>query len=412
MAKNRAARRLTDRTIAAIKAPPAGQVEIRDDVGPGLHLRIAAGGARTWSVRYSPKGAARRRATIGSYPGLSLAAARAKAYEIAAAAKRGEDLPASDAAQLEEARAAAARPGTVAELLRRYVADYAKANQRRWQLTERMFDLHVIPRLGDKLAVDLRRADVIELLDELRTAKKLAAQVNRVRSQLVAALNWAVDRNFLPGNPAASVRRLRQVETARARVLSDDELATLWRAAVKLGYPSGDLVRFLILTGQRRDEVRGLPWSELRESGAIWLLPAARNKSRRDHELPLPEAARALLAGAPRRGAFVFSARGGKPYAGMKRLKQILDRETKITGWVLHDIRRTVRSRLGEMGIPREIAQRVLNHARPGLDRVYDRGVYHDQVAKALEAWAQRVLRLVDGAANVVEMRPASAIVR
>ncbi len=400
----RAARNLTDRLLAALKPPAAGRRVLTDAAAPGLTMRVTAKGERTWAVRYSPKGTGQQWATLGSYPGMKLAEARTEALAIASAAKKGIDMPAEQARTRDEARRAEGRPATVSDLLRRYVADYCKANQRRWPLTERMFDSHVIPEIGDKALTELRRADVVELLDELRNGKKLAAQVNRVRSQIIAALNWAVEREFLPGNPAAAIKRVKGIEQPRARILTDGELRAIWNAADGVGYPGGAFVKLLILTGQRRDEVRCLPWTELRENGAVWLLPGARNKSKRDHLLPLPQAARDVLEGATRTGAFVFSANGKKPYAGQKRLKEILDRESGVHGWTLHDIRRTVRTRLGEMGIARDVAQRVLNHAKPGLDRVYDHGDYRDPMAKALEAWAQRVMRVVAADSNVVAL--------
>src|SRR5205814_7693126 len=142
---------------------------------------------------------------------------------------------------------------------------------------ERMFDSHVKPAIGKKTVTELRRADIVELLDDLQNEKGLKAQVNRVRSQILAALNWAVEREYLDTNPAAAVKK-RKIETSRDRVLSDDELRVIWRAADRLPDPSRGLVKAWILSGQRRDEVRCTTWSEIDLNRAVWTLPAGRNK--------------------------------------------------------------------------------------------------------------------------------------
>jgi integrase len=151
-----------------------------------------------------------------------------------------------------------------------------------------MFDNHVKrSAIGNKPLAELRRADVVELLDELQNSKGFAAQVNRVRSQLLAAFNWAVEREMIEVDPAAGIKKRKGVEQSRDRVLTDNELRATWRAADRLSDPSRSLVKMWILTGQRRDEVRCMRANELDSTRAVWTLPAARNKGRRDHEIPL-----------------------------------------------------------------------------------------------------------------------------
>jgi integrase len=235
----------------------------------------------------------------------------------------------------------------------------------------------------------------------------LRAQVNRVRSQVVAALNWAVEHEYLDANPAAAVKR-RKIEGSRERVLSDDELRAIWRAADALSEPSRSLVMAWILTGQRRDEVRCMMWSEIDLGRALWSLPAARNKGKRDHEIPLAPAMLALLGDRPRPGKPVFTSDGRKPYAGQKRLKTILDRESGVTGWTLHDVRRTVSTGLAALHVPQDTIDRVLNHAKGNLAGTYNRHQYLHEKRRALEAWAERVAFIVGegrDAQNVVALR-------
>jgi integrase len=402
-------KRLSDRFVKAVASPASGRDVYIDTDAPGLELRITARGGKSWSIRYRPKGGERKRTTYGTYPTISLAEARARAKEISAAAARGVDLPEQEGRQREDERKAEKRPQTVADLLDRYVEQYCKQNQRRWQLTERMFDAHVKPALGKRALADLRRGDLVELLDDLQNEKGLHAQVNRVRSQVVAALNWAVEREYLDTSPAAAIRK-RKIEASRDRVLSDDELRAIWRAAEKLSEPSRALVKAWIVTGQRRDEVRCMTWNEVDLGRALWTLPAARNKGKRDHEIPLSLAMVALL-GKPRRGRPVFSIDGHKPYAGQKRLKAILDRESGVSGWTFHDLRRTASTGMAALHIPQDTIDRVLNHAKGSLAGTYNRHEYLNEKRQALEAWAERVAFIVSDARdapNVAEFRAAS----
>jgi integrase len=379
--------------------------EFVDRKAQGLVLRVSRRGGeilKAWTVRYRPKGAAQRRFAIGEYgpaPLLTLEAARQRARKIVTAARDGVDLPAKEAedrsAKQAEKRQKTA-PQTLTELLDLYICDYCRANQRRWQLTERIVENHVRPApIGSKPLLQVRRADLIELLDHLQNRKGFAAQVNRVRSLLLAAFNWAVEREKIEVNPAAGIKRRKGIEVRRTRVLTDDELRAIWTAAAGLSDPSRSLVKAWILVGQRRDEVRCLPWSEIDEGNRVWLLPATRNKSKRDHLIPLAPAIATILGDLPQLGALVFTVSGNKPYAGQKRLKEILDRESGVRNWTFHDFRRTASSGMARLGVPQDIIDRVLNHAKPTLAGTYNLYEYMDEKRLALETWAEHIAFVV-----------------
>jgi integrase len=407
-------KRLTDRFVQSVAPPASGRTVYIDDDAPGLELRVSSGlragkkeTRKAWSIRYRPKGGERQRETYGTYPSISLADARQRAKDIGAAATKGVDLPAAETREREEQRRADNRPHTVGDLLDEYVERYCKPNQRKWTLTERMFDSHVKPAIGKKPLAELRRADIVELLDDLQNEKGLRAQVNRVRSQILAALNWGIDREYLDTNPAAAIKK-RKIEASRDRVLTDDELRAIWRAADGLPDPSRSLVKAWILTAQRRDEVRCMLWSEVDLTRAVWTLPAARNKGKREHEIPLAPTMVGLLDGLRRRGLPVFTTDGAKPYAGQKRLKAILDRESDVAGWTFHDLRRTASTGMAALHVPQDTIDRVLNHAKGTLAGTYNRHQYADEKRRALEAWAERVAFIVGKAreaVNVVELR-------
>jgi integrase len=398
--------KFTDRFIAGLKPPPSGRLEIVDSEAPGLTLRVTHTGEKSWAVRYRPgKGTDQRRATIGVYPGLSLADARTKAYEIAAKAQRGIDPLAEEKRAREIQKIIAAQPQSVKELNAKYIAEYAKTNMRKWQQCERVFQMHVDPKIGKLALGDVRRGDVVTLLDDMQNKKGLGAQVNRTRGLIIAAFNWAVEREFMLANPAASVRK-RKLEHSRTRVLTDNELRSIWKAALKIGYPGGDFVRALMLCCQRRNEVQKMPRAEIKDE-TDWIIPAARNKGKRDHMIPLSPALRDLIKATPESGPYVFSADGENPYAGEVRLKRILDQECGVSDWIFHDIRRTVNTRLAELGVPLEVRQHLLNHARPKLDQVYNLYEFRVEKRKALEAWSERLAWIVsdDRDAKVVPIR-------
>jgi integrase len=150
-----------------------------------------------------------------------------------------------------------------------------------------------------------------------------------------------------------------------------------------------------------------MPWSEVDLDRALWTLPAARNKAKRDHEIPLSPAMVALL-GKPRPGKPVFTTDDQKPYAGQKRLKEILDRESGVTGWTFHDFRRTASTGMAALRIPQDTIDRVLNHAKGTLAGTYNRHQYLEEKRQALEAWTEHVAFVVGDARdapNVIELK-------
>jgi integrase len=192
----------------------------------------------------------------------------------------------------------------------------------------------------------------------------------------------------------------------RQRILTNDEMRAIWLALEEMPDPGRSFVRALFLTGARLSEVRELPWAEI--GGDLWTLPAARNKAARDFEIPLSSPMLAILAAIPRSGPFVFSIDAARSWTGVDRLKRMLDDKSGVTGWVWHDIRRTVRSKLAELSVPYEIAERVLNHAMTKLERVYNRHGYRQEKAQALQRWADHLMGLVYADSDkVVPLRPA-----
>jgi integrase len=211
-------------------------------------------------------------------------------------------------------------------------------------------------------------------------------------------MNWHASRSDDFRSPI--VRGMaRGAGVARDRILTDDELRAIWKASE--GSAFGSYVRFLLLTGARRNEAAGMEWAEV--VSGDWTLPASRNKTVQDLIRPLSQAALATLP--EPNGQFVFG-RKGKPLAVFGVPKSKLDEASGVTGYTLHDLRRTARSLMSRAGVPTDHAERCLGHTIPGVRGVYDRHEYHAEKARAFEALAAIIERIVTGTqAGVVQLR-------
>jgi integrase len=392
------AKRLTDRTIASLKPPASGRLVVADEVVRGLFLRISATGARSWLVRYRPRRQAQKGAGLGPYPRVGLAKARRRAREILSAADDGVDLVAKEARDEAAKRRAEARAKTVRDLVDGYddVVGFLAASEglRSYRLRKTWLRKHILPALGDRILAEIRRADVIELLDDLEHRKGLKQTVNRTRACLRVLFEYALERELVDANPVAGTKR-RKVECERDRVLADDEIKALWCCLDTLPAPVPAFVRTLLLTGARRENVRVMAWAELDLAARLWTVPAVKAKTANAHEIPLSRQMVELLEGIERRGPFVFTRDGNRPIGGVSAIKAKLDRVSGLTGWRLHDLRRTLRTGLARLGVVEEIAERVIGHVRSKLVRTYDLHRYRAEKAAALERWAGHVSGLV-----------------
>jgi len=188
-------------------------------------------------------------------------------------------------------------------------------------------------------------------------------------------------------------------------VLNDDELRAVWNTAQSRAIdPFGALVRFLLLTAARRSEGAGLSWEEIGD--ARWVLPACRNKVKLNLVRPLSAAAQKLLEERPHIGGcpYVFTY-GNKPLASFSQSKEEFDEACGVTGWTLHDLRRTARTLMSRAGVNPDHAERCLGHVMPGIRDNYDRHEFYDEKRKAFEALAAQIERIVNPVENVVPMR-------
>lgn len=393
---------LTDSFISTLR-PAKGQCgwrEIVDGACRGLRLRISPAGEKVWAIR-NKVGTKRFRHTLGAYPEVPLSEARKRATGYLAAARDGLSPAAVDAREIGSTL-------TVAQAHRRYIAALVEGrviSSRTRALKEGMFRAHIDPQIGSAHIRRVRRLDIVGVVNGVsdRKGNPLPVQKNRVFSEVMALLRWCEQWQYVDGVPAIRKRDLRVLgaakEQPRRRTLSDDEIRGVWTAAENLGELTRDFLHLLLLTGQRRDEVRLMTWGEVDLQGAVWTIPATRYKTRIDHVVPLPGQAVEILArrSKERLSSFVLAGRqSDQAFNGaasaMRRLRALLPLNVVFT---LHDFRRTVRTGLSRLGIDEETAELVIGHTPQGIRRVYDLYDRMPQRRIALQLWSDHLLRLV-----------------
>ena len=222
---------------------------------------------------------------------------------------------------------------------------------------------------------------------------------NRVLAVLRKLFNWSVSRGIIGASPCAGISAPYR-EKARDRVLSDEELKSVITAARAVGIPFGGIVQMLVFTAQRLNEVAGMQWSELHHDQSIWTIPGERTKNGKPHFVHLSDQAKSTLSSTPNLGSIVFTTNGTTPFKGFSKAKERLDDISGVTGWRLHDIRRTVTTGMASLGIAPHVADKVMNHQSgtiSGVAAVYQRHEFLEERKTALEAWGRYVQSLMDG---------------
>ena len=391
--------KLTNASVPQLSLPAGTRDKIFfDDDLPGFGLRLRDGGKRTWIAQYRV-GAKQRRLTVGTVETTGPEEARKRAKSILSKVHLGSDP------QLEKTEARARAAVTFGSVVDSYLARYAAKRLKPGTLTD--VDRYLRRHWGalSRLPVQkVTRADVAAGLAQIADDSGGFA-ANRARTALGSLYAWAIAEGLADTNPVVGTRKAID-EIARDRVLADEDLRLIWRRAGEGDY--GAIIRLLIVTGQRREEVAAMTWEELNLDGATWRIISDRTKNARMHEVPLSQPALEIL-GARRRfdgRALVFGSRG--PFSGWSKAKASLNsRMSAALGrapaeWRLHDIRRTVATRLADLGVLPHVIEAVLNHVsghKAGVAGVYNRSSYADEKRAALTLWARHVVGLAEGAA-------------
>jgi integrase len=384
--------KLTKATISGLTLPASKQDAIFfDEELRGFGIRIRAGGSRTWLVQYQLGGHQQRRVTLGRIELFSPDEARRIAREYLAKARLGQDPQRERQIARAEARitlAAVAENYLKAkreELRPKTYGEVARYLQKHWR------PLHGVP------IHQVTRRDVAARVSELAQESGPAAAM-RARVALSSLFAWGIGEGLVEANVVVGTNQP-AASRPRERVLSDVELSRVWGACGDDDY--GRIVRLLIISGARRQEVGGMRWSELDAERGTWTIPGERAKNARAHLLPLPPLAWSIIEGVPHRaGVDHLFGRGGRGFVGFDKRKRALDNRLPLPHWTLHDLRRTVATRLGDLGVPPHIVETALNHVsgfRRGVAGVYNKALYQNEMRAALAMWSDRVRALVEG---------------
>jgi integrase len=446
-------------TEAAIKKyqPAAKRRRIKDALAKSLFLVIEPSGHKAWQMRFRRPDGKPGKITLGPVDfsnheldgepqigqPLTLSGARLLAASVHRRRELGQD-PIGDnkarkhrqRAEIEERKASAF--GAAA---RDYIEEYARPNTRNWRETAKMFGFlyaaegtdpeeargGLAQRWGAKPVREIDGHDIWSVIEEARRIgipglvarhKGLSeARARGMSAALSGLFGWLARHRRVDVNPCSNVHRPRPPD-ARDRVLTADEVRWFWQAcesadAPRPGAPQpfGPLLRCLLLTGQRRDEVANMTRTELADDG-VWRLPGERTKNGRPHLVPLPQLARDLIASVSKPGKFIFTTTGTTPVSGWSRVKRRLDDatialarkergcEVTIPPWRLHDLRRTAITGMAEnLGIRPDVIEQVVNHVsghKNGVAGVYNRSEMLPERRAALAAWARFVTLVID----------------
>lgn len=398
-------RRLTVPAIERMSKPSQAQVDIFDQQLPSFGLRISKSGTKSFFVTTRVHGRLKR-ITLGRWPALGLADARARAGAILEQARSG-----FDPIEIETKRRNAEvrqRGATFDLLVERFMTEHVETNLRPTTAREyrRYLQGNDTAPWWSKPVASITKDDVTTVILGIKDRGSPGA-AGRGLAYLSKFFNWCAQHDIIETPP--TLRLSAPVKSqSRDRVLTSEELAIIWQAFEFEGGLFGSLFQLLLLTGQRRQEVAGMSWDELRDldsADAIWQLPRSRTKNKRPHIVPLSPPALAIINIMPITGDFVFSATGTTPVSGFGKAKARIDRRIEenygpIEHWTLHDLRRTMVTVMNEdLRVAPHVVEAVVNHlsgtAKAGVAGVYNRALYLDERCFALMAWANYIIELV-----------------
>jgi integrase len=407
--------KLTDTKLAGLKLP-AGKTEwtFWDDEIPAFGIRLREGGSRKFVLLYRI-GGIQRRYTIGDVGVVKLEDARKKARKTLVDVDDGKDPAVLKAEAKEGAKQ------TFKSVADDYVA-FLKGRVAGGDLKPRSYveiERHLLKHFKPLHRLVLNSITRATVATRLREIAKLngPGAADRTRSNVSTFFAWAIGEGICDNNPVTGTNRQGEsVERERSLIQVEgekpdyDELIAVWKAAPDNEY--GKIVRLLILTLCRRDEIGSLAWAEIDREARLIRLPPARVKNSREHVVPLSDAAVAILDTIDRRGdrEFLFgSGKGG--FSGWSKAKNKFDEAAPLKmPWQLHDLRRSGRTGLGILGVAPHVAEAMLNHLPAKLLRTYDKNKYEKEKREALDLWAAHLMRLVSGEQNnIILMRAQGA---
>lgn len=425
-------KRFTDARLKGLK-PPDKRTILYEDGGRGFGIRIEPSGRKSFFLEYRfGEGKERRNRvlTIGQYPRVSLTKARSVAGQSLDQIEQGIDPGTNKQTTKITNRNAL----TVSDLVEEYLDKWAKVQKKEksWKEDQRLLRKDIIPAMGRKKAKDIRRRDIVLLLDEI-VDRGAAITANRVLAVTRKMFNFAVGRDIIDASPCVQIPAPAK-ENGRERNLSEDEIKIFWEKLddAKMSQEIRFALKFLLVTAQRKSEVMTAEWKELDFKNKWWTIPAEKAKNKQTHRVPLTTMAIEILNEIKRitgKYQFVFASPvgatkrspdkqvGTSPILGSSVDHALRDNLTddpktgrinifKLDHFTPHDLRRTAASMMTRSGVQRLTVKKILNHADGEITAIYDRYEYDKEKQKAMSAWDRKLRDIFSGEkGKVVNLR-------
>jgi len=427
---------LTAQAVSKMKCTGSLPLEVPDAQAPGLYLVIYPSGKKSWAIRFRRPDRRTTKLVLGSVSTvaddrrdpdpvigghLTLAAARRLAGALKHQIATGKDPAAETQSKKQSIALSAANTFSSAAI--DFLLQHAKKKTRRWQGQARLLglcevsgggleliDKGLASRWKDKPLSEIDADTVFRLIEEVRhkgvpglerrNDEASEPRARAMHSVLSKMFNWLAEKRRVNLNPLDVLKRPSPPK-ARDRVLGENEIVAFWQAADEATRPFDALLKLLLLTGCRLNEVARMEIGELSNDQSAWTIPGARTKNHRTHVVPLPPSAREIVAKVERSDGckYVFSTNQRTPVSGFSKTKRRLDAKMHgVAPWRIHDLRRTAATGMAELGIAPHIIELCLNHvsgARAGVAGIYNRSVQMEERRAALARWAEHVQDLV-----------------
>ncbi|MDF2529561.1 MAG: site-specific integrase [Gammaproteobacteria bacterium] len=386
--------KLTDRQVLNLK-PKEDRYEVWE--GKGFGVRVFPSGKKSWVFMYRFHGKARR-LTFGNYPSLSVAEAHAAHAEALMSLEQGIDPGVTKAGEKLADRQAL----TVEGLITEYLDKWAKPRKRSWKEDERILKRDVSSAWGRMKAKDVRRRDVVLLIDKI--ADRAPIMANRTLAVVRRMFNFAIERDIVEMSPC-TVIKLPSKETRRDRVLNEHEIKTFWQSLDKSEMNLATILalKMQLITAQRKTEVATMRWDEINFDDGIWTIPAEKSKNGKPHRVPLSDMAKEILTQSKAQlchDEYVFPSPSKDSSISTMAINKAVYRNQMLFDGVEkftpHDLRRTAASQMTALGISRLVVSKILNHSESSVTAIYDRHTYENEKKAALTAWSIKLKGLFD----------------
>jgi len=398
--------KLTDAKVKALISKKARYVEW--DNGSGFGVRVSTAGRKTFVFMYRFESRPRMM-TIGPYPKVTLAEARTKAIQTKEEVSKGNDPGAS----WVEKKLSDRKAPTVAGLIEEYLEKWAKPRKKTWKEDERILNKDVLPIWGRKKAQSIKRRDVVLLLDEI-VDRGAPISANKTFQVIRKVFNFAVSRSILEFSPCVGVQNPAEAK-ARDRILDESEIRKFWlnMENAKISKGTRLVLKFLLVTGQRRGETVAAEWNEMDLEKNWWLIPGSKTKSGTPHKVPLSPMAMEIIHEIKKNNAgsqWLFPGLSGKEHLDPRTISHAISKNREkfgIAHFTPHDLRRTTAFHMAGLGIPRLTISKILNHTEGGATKIYDRHTYDSEKRQTLETWSRKLESIITGqpAGKVINLK-------